>query len=147
MNKAKNKELFVRGALPANLISEILKEHQSDSQTGAYSIFIGQVRGDETSGSRVVAVDFTNHAKISETKYAEIRNSLFEKYHITDLMAYHSEGKVTVGEICFLVLAASAHRREAILACNEAVERIKSELPIWGKLLLGDDGVKWKENS
>ena len=60
--------------------------------------------------------------------------------------AYHSLGKVVVGEISLFVFTSSPHRKAAIEACNETVERIKAELPIWGKELFTDETYQWKEN-
>jgi molybdopterin synthase catalytic subunit len=34
----------------------------------------------------------------------------------------------------------------AIEACNELVEAIKFELPIWGKEIYQDQSIVWKEN-
>jgi molybdopterin synthase catalytic subunit len=60
---------------------------------------------------------------------------------------YHSLGKVNAGEICLFVFTSSAHRKAAIDACEEVVERIKKELPIWGRELFEDDTYQWKENN
>jgi molybdopterin synthase catalytic subunit len=38
------------------------------------------------------------------------------------------------------------HRKEAIDACEEVVERIKKELPIWGKEIFAGEAYQWKEN-
>ena len=59
---------------------------------------------------------------------------------------YHSLGKVAAGEICLFVFTSSAHRKAAIEACNETVERIKAELPVWGKELFADETYQLKEN-
>jgi molybdopterin synthase catalytic subunit len=53
---------------------------------------------------------------------------------------------VAAGEICLFVFTSSAHRKPAIDACTETVERIKAELPVWGKELFEDAGYQWKEN-
>jgi molybdopterin synthase catalytic subunit len=44
------------------------------------------------------------------------------------------------------VFASAVHRKEAMAACEEVVERIKKELPIWGKELFDDNQYQWKEN-
>jgi molybdopterin synthase catalytic subunit len=31
-------------------------------------------------------------------------------------------------------------------ACTETVERLKAELPIWGKEIFEDDSFQWKTN-
>ena len=38
------------------------------------------------------------------------------------------------------------HRAAAIAACQETVDHIKKELPVWGKELLSDQSHVWKEN-
>jgi hypothetical protein len=45
-------------------------------------------------------------------------------------------GEVEVGELCLFVFTSSKHRKAAMDACDELVERIKTELPVWGKEIL-----------
>ncbi|HET6723811.1 MAG TPA: molybdenum cofactor biosynthesis protein MoaE [Chitinophagaceae bacterium] len=59
---------------------------------------------------------------------------------------HHSLGTVKAGEISLFVFTSSPHRKAAIDACEETVERLKAELPVWGKELLTDDTYHWKEN-
>ena len=47
---------------------------------------------------------------------------------------------------CLFVFTSSKHRKEATLACNEVVERIKNELPVWGKEIFEDETHQWKIN-
>jgi molybdopterin synthase catalytic subunit len=53
---------------------------------------------------------------------------------------------VKVGEISLFVFASSPHRKAAIEACEEAVERMKAELPVWGKEIFEDKTYTWKQN-
>jgi len=55
-------------------------------------------------------------------------------------------GMVPAGEVCLFILAAAGHRKNSINACNELVERIKNELPVWGKEIFNDHLYKWKVN-
>ena len=59
---------------------------------------------------------------------------------------YHSLGRVETGEICLFVFTSSRHRKDAIDACTYIVERIKREVPIWGKEIFEDESYVWKEN-
>ena len=59
----------------------------------------------------------------------------------------HSLGIVPSGEISLFVFTSSKHRRDAIDACNEVVELIKKELPVWGKEIFEDGDHVWKLNS
>ena len=60
---------------------------------------------------------------------------------------YHSLGKVNVGGISLFVFTSSKHRKPAIEACSELVERIKKELPVWGKEMFEDESYIWKQNT
>ena len=72
---------------------------------------------------------------------------MFAKYDLTCMHVYHSLGNVKAGEISLFVFTSSPHRKAAIDACNEIVEKIKKELPVWGKELFEDASYQWKENS
>ncbi|MGE4513741.1 MAG: molybdenum cofactor biosynthesis protein MoaE, partial [Chryseobacterium sp.] len=55
-------------------------------------------------------------------------------------------GNIKVGEICLFVFTSAPHRKEAINACDEMVDRIKKEVPLWGIEILEDKSHSWKEN-
>jgi molybdopterin synthase catalytic subunit len=147
MNDKTEGNIFVEGPIPAEYIATLIQQYGLNKSIGAYSIFMGQVRRDEIDGSKVAAIEFTTQAEMASDKFHEIQASLFEKYKLTGLTVYHSLGKVNTGEICLFVLTVSAHRAEAIAACSEAVELVKSELPVWGKLILENEAAQWKENN
>jgi molybdopterin synthase catalytic subunit len=75
-----------------------------------------------------------------------IREAIFAKYPLTCMHIYHSLGTVKAGEISLFVFTSAKHRNAAIDACEEVVERIKKELPVWGKEVFGDASYQWKEN-
>ncbi len=79
-------------------------------------------------------------------KMFEIREAIFAKYPLTCMHVYHSLGTVTAGHICLFVFTSAVHRKEAIDACEETVEWIKAELPVWGKEVFEDDSYQWKVN-
>jgi molybdopterin synthase catalytic subunit len=139
--------LFIEGPISSEFIAGIIHLHNLRTDIGAHSIFLGQVRSDEAEGSRVTAIEYTAHTEMALEKLNEIQAALFEEYQLTGLNIFHSTGIVKAGQICFFVLAVSTHRSAAIAACSKAVERVKSELPVWGKLILENSTVQWKENS
>jgi molybdopterin synthase catalytic subunit len=77
---------------------------------------------------------------------AQIREDIFSKYPLSCMHVHHSLGTVNAGEICLFVFSSSAHRKAAIDSCEEIVERIKAELPVWGKEVFADNSYQWKEN-
>jgi molybdopterin synthase catalytic subunit len=76
----------------------------------------------------------------------QIREDCFAKYELTCMHIYHSLGLVKSGEICLFVFTSSKHRKAAIEACDYLVERIKKEVPIWGKEIFEDHSTQWKVN-
>jgi molybdopterin synthase catalytic subunit len=147
MEHKKNKNIFVDGAIPASFISDNIAKHATKTTIGGHSIFLGQVRADKINGKNVAAIEYTTHTEMALEKMTEIREAIFSKYPLTCMHVYHSIGTVKSGEICLFVFTSSAHRKPAIEACSECVERIKAELPIWGKELFEGDSYQWKVNS
>ena len=146
MNERKPKNIFVEGAIQASFIADSIQKHETKTSIGGHSIFLGQVRADEIDGKKVMAIEYTAYEQMALDKMHEIRESIFEKYPLTCMHVYHSLGKVATGELCLFVFTSSAHRKAAIDACTETVERLKAELPIWGKEVLEDETHHWKVN-
>ncbi|MGZ8537596.1 MAG: molybdenum cofactor biosynthesis protein MoaE [Flavisolibacter sp.] len=145
--KNKIKNIFVEGAISPSFIADSIAKHSSKKDIGAHSIFLGQVRNDILKEKEVEAIEYTTYRDMALEKMHQIREELFAKYTITCMHVYHSLGKVVSGEICLFVFTSSKHRKTAIEACNELVERIKAELPVWGKEIFKDTSYQWKTNN
>lgn len=147
MSNKKPTSIFVNGPIPAQKIADDIQKHSTKTTIGAHSIFLGQVRADEINNEKVTAIEYSAYEEMVMEKMAEIRELFFAKYSLTCMHIYHSLGRVAVGEICLFVFTSSAHRKDAIDACNEMVESIKKELPIWGKEICEDNSTVWKQNN
>lgn len=146
MTDRKIKNIFYKGAIPAPFISESIQKHSTQTSIGGHSIFLGQIRADEKDGKKITAIEYTAYEQMALEKMHLIREDIFAKYPLTCMHVYHSLGKIAAGEICFFVFTSSAHRKAAIDACEETVERIKKELPVWGKEYFEDETHRWKVN-
>lgn len=140
------KNIFQEGPIAAQFIADSIAKHATKTNIGGHNIFMGQVRADEIEGKKVEAIEYTSYEEMALEKMHEIREAIFAKYPLTCMHIHHSLGVVKAGEICLFVFTSSAHRKAAIDACTECVERIKAELPIWGKELFEGEGYQWKEN-
>ena len=147
MKERKSKNIFVQGPITASFIADSIQKHSTKTDIGGHSIFLGQVRADNIGGKEVSCVDYIAYEEMVLEKMHVIREDIFSKYNLTCMHVYHSLGKVAAGEISLFVFTSSAHRKAAIDACEETVERIKVELPVWGKELFADETYHWKENS
>ena len=146
MKEKKLKNIFTNGAIPAQFIAESIQKHQSNTTIGAHSIFLGQVRADQIGDENVTGINYSAYEAMALEMMYQIREDIFAKYQLTCLHVHHSLGLVPAGEVCLFVFTSSAHRKAAMEACDELVERIKAELPIWGKEILTNESHQWKEN-
>ena len=146
MSEKKIRNIFVQGSIDPSLIADSIRKHSSQTSIGGHSIFLGQVRNDLIGEKEVALIEYTAYEEMALEKMHEIREAIFEKYPLTGLHVYHSLGTVPVGGISLFVFTSSKHRREAIRACEELVDRIKEELPVWGKEVFVDESYEWKKN-
>lgn len=147
MKQQKYKDIFVQGAITPQKIADSIAHHSVKTDIGGHSIFLGQVRADEMEKGRVIAIEYTAYEEMALERAHEIREAAFAKYKLTCMHIYHSLGEVKTGEICLFVFTSSKHRKDAIDACNEIVERIKKELPVWGKEIIDNNETVWKVNT
>lgn len=136
----------MQGPIDPAFIAESIAKHATNKAIGGHSIFLGQVRADQINGKTVKAIEYTSHTEMALTKMHEIREAIFAKFPLTCMHVHHSLGEVQAGEICLFVFTSSAHRKAAMDACDECVERIKAELPVWGKEIFEGEGYQWKVN-
>jgi molybdopterin synthase catalytic subunit len=146
MPERKIKNIFYHGAIPASFIADSIQKHSTQTSIGGHSIFLGQIRADQKDGKKITAIEYTAYESMALEKMHQIREDIFAKYQLTCMHVHHSLGKIPVGEICFFVFTSSAHRKAAMDACEETVEKIKTELPIWGKEFFEDETHQWKVN-
>ena len=141
------KNIFIQGAITPDFISDSIGKHAAKKEIGAHSIFLGQVRADVTGSKKVACIEYSTYEEMALEKMNSIREEMFEKFELTCLHVYHSLGMIRTGEICLFVFTSSRHRKNAIEACEELVERIKKELPVWGKEIMEEGDHQWKVNT
>ncbi len=146
MEKKKVKNVFREGAISAEFIGNAIAKHQSKTTIGAHNIFLGQVRADVIDDKTVSAIEYTAYEEMANTKCHEIREAAFEKYDLTCMHIYHSLGKVNSGEICLFIFVSSPRRKTVFEAIEFLVNKVKAEVPVFGKELFEDDTHQWKKN-
>lgn len=99
---------------------------------GAVAVFVGVVR-DETRGRTVSEIEYTAYETMAESELARIEAELAGELPHPSVRLLHRLGRLRVGEPSVAVIATAPHRAEAFAACREAIERIKTRVPIWKK--------------
>lgn len=145
--KRKPKPIFKQGAISAESIGVSIANHQSKTEIGAHSIFMGQVRADVIEDKRVAAIEYTSNEELANEIVFKIREAAFEKFELTCMHIYHSLGIVKAGEICLFIFVSSPRRSAANDASRFILESIKNEAPIYGKEIFEDNTHQWKVNN
>lgn len=113
----------------------------SDEEHGAIATFVGVVRR-TSHGKRVHRLDYEAYGAMAARTLGDIAAELFARYPSVRVAVEHRTGELQVGELAVVVAAGAPHRREALAACDDAIEAVKARLPVW-KREHTDEGATW----
>jgi molybdopterin synthase catalytic subunit len=108
---------------------------------GGIALFVGVVR--DHAGSRpVTSLEYEAYEPMAEREIALLVSRVSARHPGTRLVIRHRVGRLAVGEVAVVVVAAAPHREEAFAACREGIEEVKARAPIW-KREFGPGGASW----
>jgi molybdopterin synthase catalytic subunit len=107
---------------------------------GGLVTFTGNVRG-ETRGRRVLRLEYEAYGPMAERILAFIGAEVGAA-HGAEVAVVHRVGVLQPGEAAVVIAAAAPHRLPAFRACQEVLERLKQDVPIW-KREVYQDGSTW----
>ena len=113
-------------------------------ECGGIGIFIGTVRNHHE-GKAVKALKYTAYAPVAEKMIRAIEQEIQAKYQVSYVRVVHRIGALEIGDTAIIAMAYAAHRREAFQACEEAVERVKHEVPVWKEEFYADGSSQYVE--
>ena len=102
------------------------------AEDGGVALFVGMVRR-HSQGDEVSSLTYETYAVMATESFRKIAEEAKAQWGVERLTIVHRVGKLLVGEIAVVVVAASPHRREAFAACRFAIDRLKEISPIWKK--------------
>jgi MoaE-MoaD fusion protein len=111
------------------------------TRDGAVATFIGRVR-DHNDGVAVQRMDYEAYAEMAEAEMRRIGEELMARWGISTITIVHRTGALLIGDASVVVVVAAPHRDTAFPACQEALELIKSTVPVW-KREHRPDGAIW----
>jgi molybdopterin synthase catalytic subunit len=113
-------------------------------ECGGIGVFIGTVRNHHE-GKAVKALKYTAYAPVAEKMIRQIEREIQGKYGVSYVRVVHRIGALDVGDTAIIAMSYAAHRREAFQACEEAVERVKHEVPVWKEEFYMDGSSQYVE--
>lgn len=108
---------------------------------GASASFIGRVRGDDD----LIELFLDHHPVMTEAGLADLAHAAADRWHLSALTLIHRVGAMVPGETIVLVLTSSAHRTEALAACEFLIDRLKIDVMLWKRETFADGRVRWVE--
>lgn len=107
---------------------------------GGLVTFTGTVR-ELTRGRRVLRLEYEAYAAMAERVLARIGEEVGAA-HGAALAVVHRVGVLAPGDAAVMIAASAPHRAPAFRACQECLERLKREVPIWKREVF-EDGAEW----
>ena len=114
-----------------------------DPGYGGIVLFLGTVR-DRSRGKRVTHLEYEAYAEMAEGKMREIAKELESKYSPSRVVMHHRVGDLAIGDVAVIVAVGAPHRDAAFAAAREAIDTLKTIVPIWKKEF-AEDGAVWIE--
>ncbi len=108
---------------------------------GGVVTFTGVVR-DASHGKTVRKLEYEAFVPMAEKKLFELGEEAKAKWPGVRVAVVHRVGTLAPGELAVVIATSAPHRKEAFLACEHLIERLKQEVPIWKKEHT-DDGQVW----
>ncbi|MCF6220248.1 MAG: molybdenum cofactor biosynthesis protein MoaE [Robiginitomaculum sp.] len=126
---------------PFNPVIELEAFTKANSDAGAITSFLGQVRGEAGSVHELYLEQYPGVTKAGIQDAVTKANA---RWTLTGVMVIHRTGAMGVGEPIVLVATAAIHRRDAFLSCDYLMDYLKTEAVFW-KRQTGAHGNKWIE--
>jgi molybdopterin synthase catalytic subunit len=124
---------------PVNLTAVVVQV--VDERAGAIATFLGTVRA-QSRGRDVIALEYEAYEDMAEEVIAEIADEVLERYELCKVAVMHRTGRVEVGETSVAIAVSAPHRQDALAACADMIEALKTRVPLWKKELY-EGGEEW----
>jgi molybdopterin synthase catalytic subunit len=110
---------------------------------GAIAVFVGTVR-EASRGRSVRYLEYEAYRPMAEKALLAIVRAMPLEFGPCRAAIVHRTGRCEIGDASVVIAVASPHRRTALAACREAIERLKKTVPIWKKEFF-EGGAAWVE--
>jgi len=122
-----------KGTFSASDLLGNMRKSENFEKVGALALFIGVARGETLEGEKVQKLTLEAYEEKANEVLAKICADLAQRPGIVNVQIHHLLGEFDVGEELVYVLVAGSHRTDVFPVLREAVERYKSEAPIFKK--------------
>lgn len=115
-----------------DLSAEVAALRAGRPQVGAVACFVGTVR-DINQGSGVDRLTLEHYPGMTEKALQSIVDAAKVRWQLDDVLVIHRVGPLAPLDQIVLVAVTSAHRGEALAACEFVIDWLKTDAPFWKK--------------
>lgn len=134
--------VVVRAAVTTDELST--DEHASLvglASAGAVVTFSGVVR-DHDGGRSVVRLEYDAHPTVDDV-LASVAAEIARKPGAQAIAVSHRVGALRIGDLALACAVSSSHRAEAFALCQQLVDEVKRQLPVWKLQVFTDGTEEW----
>lgn len=125
-----------------DLSTEIAALRAGRPQVGAVACFVGTVR-DLNQGTGVSSLTLEHYPGMTEKALQGIVDAAKTRWTTLDeVLVIHRVGRLAPLDQIVLVAVTSAHRGEALAACEFVIDWLKTDAPFWKKEVT-PEGARW----
>jgi MoaE-MoaD fusion protein len=118
----------------------VMREVETEG-AGAVASFVGTVRA-RSRDRDVLYLEYEAYEGMAEQVMEELAAALKAKYELCEVAMLHRVGRVEVGEASVVIAVSAPHRQDALAACAEAIDTLKTTVPLWKKEVY-EGGEEW----
>lgn len=113
----------------------------ADPAAGGTCVFVGTVRALD-SGRSVVELGYSAHPSVAAA-FRSVAEAVAAAHPVTALAAIHRVGDLAIGDLAVVAAASAPHRAEAFAACQQLIDDLKANVPIWKHQRFTDGTDEW----
>jgi len=130
---------FRISAEPLDLAAAVAEAARDDA--GAIAAFVGTVRA-SSRGRDVDHLEYEAFEEMAEPMLERLAGELTAKHGLAAVAIHHRVGRVEIGEASVVIAVSAPHRAAALDACREAIDTLKTTIPLWKKEVY-EGGEEW----
>ena len=93
-------------------------------------------------GRDVLYLEYEAYEEMAEPMLARLAGELTAKHGLCEVAIHHRIGRVEIGEASVVIAVSAPHRAAALDACREAIDTLKTTIPLWKKEVYAG-GEEW----
>jgi molybdopterin synthase catalytic subunit len=124
---------------PLDLGAAVAEAASDDA--GAVATFVGTVRR-SSRGREVDYLEYEAFEEMAEPMLERLGRELTAKHGLCSVAIHHRIGRVEIGEASVVIAVSAPHRAAALDACREAIDTLKTTIPLWKKEVY-EGGEEW----